>query len=231
MKCHRVAVPALVLLLAVPAFAAAPLEETPARLPTILVSATRIEATLATSPDAITVVTREEIEQLQLSTVAEVLESVPGVTVMRNGQPGGQTSVFMRGAKREHTLVLIDGVRVNNAFNGGFNFVDLAVDNVERIEVVRGPQSSRYGSEALGGVINIVTKRGAAVPTGAASLELGSNSSVRARGAAAGNLGQFGISAEASYFDTTTSGRTASTTRSAGPSAPPGRRWSVWMSA
>lgn len=203
MKCHRVAMPALVLLLAAPVFAAPPAElAPPTRLPDIIVSATRIESTLATSPDAITVVTREEIGQLQAGTVADVLETVPGVIVMRNGQPGGQASVFMRGAKREHTLVLIDGVRVNSAFNGGFNFVDLAVDNVERIEVVRGPQSSRYGSEALGGVINIVTKRGAAMPTGAALLELGSNSSVRARGSAAANIGRFGLSAEASYFDT-----------------------------
>ena len=84
--------------------------------------------------------------------------TVPGVIVSHTGQPGALTSVFMRGANSMHTLVLVDGVRVNNAFNGRFDFVDLTVDNVERIEVVRGPQSTRYGSDALGGVINIVTK-------------------------------------------------------------------------
>ena len=203
MHCRRVAVPALALLLAVPAFAAQPVEETAAtRVPEILVSATRIESTLATSPDAITVVTREEIEQLNARTVADVLETVPGVSVSHTGQPGAQTSVFMRGANSGHTLVLIDGVRANNAFNGRYDFVDLTVDNVERIEVVRGPQSTRYGSDALGGVINIVMKRGAAEPTGAALLEVGSNASLRARGSAAATVGKLGVSAEISYFDT-----------------------------
>jgi vitamin B12 transporter len=93
-------------------------------------------------------------------------------------------------------------VRANNAFNGRYDFVDLTVDNVERIEVVRGPQSTRYGSDALGGVINIVMKRGAAAPTGAALLEVGSNASLRARGSAAATVGTLGVSAEISYFDT-----------------------------
>jgi vitamin B12 transporter len=200
---RRVAVPALVLLLAVPAFAEQPAEEAAAtRVPAILVSATRIETTIATSPDAITVVTREEIEQLQARTVADVLVTVPGVIVSHTGQPGSQTSVFMRGANSGHTLVLVDGVRVNSAFNGRYDFVDLSVDNVERIEVVRGPQSTRYGSDALGGVINIVTKRGAAQTTGAALLELGSNASVRARGSASASVGTLGVSAEISHFDT-----------------------------
>ena len=200
---RRVAVSALVLLLAVPAVAAPPVDETPdTRVPEIIVSATRIESTLAASPDAITVVTREEIEQLQARTVADVLATVPGVTISHTGQPGAQTSVFMRGANSGHTLVLIDGVRVNNAFNGRYDFVDLTVDNIERIEVVRGPQSTRYGSDALGGVINIVMKRGAAEPTGTALLEVGSNSSLRARGSAAASVGKLGVSAEMSYFDT-----------------------------
>ncbi|MHB8836617.1 MAG: TonB-dependent receptor plug domain-containing protein [Candidatus Methylomirabilia bacterium] len=201
---HRsVVVSALVLLLAVPVRAAQPVDESPAaRVPEILVSATRIESTLATSPDAITVVSREEIEQLQARTVADVLETVPGVIVSHTGQPGAQTSVFMRGANSGHTLVLVDGVRVNSAFNGRYDFVDLTVDNVERIEVVRGPQSTRYGSDALGGVINIVTKRGAPEPTGAALLELGSNASLRARGSAAASVGTLGVSAEISHFDT-----------------------------
>ena len=134
--------------------------------------------------------------------MADVLETVPGVSVSHTGQPGAQTSVFMRGANSGHTLVLIDGVRVNNAFNGRYDFVDLTVDNVERIEVVRGPQSTRYGSDALGGVINIVMKRGAAEPTGAALLEVGSNASLRARGSAAATVGTLGVSAEISYFDT-----------------------------
>ena len=172
-------------------------------MPEIVVSATRIESTLATSPDSITVVTREEIENIQARTVADVLETVPGVIVSRTGQPGGQTSVFMRGANSGQTLVLVDGVRVNSAFNGRFDFVDMTVDNVERIEVVRGPQSTRYGSDALGGVINIVTqeerrgqrrlgaRRGAAATTAS-----------RTRASLAAALGGLSFSAEGGTFDT-----------------------------
>lgn len=203
MHCRRVVVPALALLFAVPAFAAPPAEETTAAtVPVILVSATRIESTLATSPDAITVVTREDIENLQARTVADVLTAVPGVIVSHTGQPGALTSVFTRGANSMHTLVLVDGVRVNSAFNGRYDFVDLSVDNIERIEVVRGPQSTRYGSDALGGVINIVTRRGAAVPTGTVLVEAGTNASLRARGSAAASVGTLGVSAEVSHFDT-----------------------------
>jgi len=202
MFCRRFAVPVLALLFAVPAGAQSVEETAATRVPEVIVSATRIESTLATSPDAITVVSREEMDQLNARTVADVLETVPGVSVSHTGQPGAQTSVFMRGANSGHTLVLIDGVRVNNAFNGRYDFVDLTLDNVERIEVMRGPQSTRYGSDALGGVINIVMKRGAAEPTGAVLLEAGSNASLRARGSAAATVGKLGMSAEISYFDT-----------------------------
>lgn len=171
--------------------------EVPAGVPTIVVSATRIESTLATSPDAITVVTREEIEGLQQRFVSDVLETVPGVSVSRTGQLGGFVGVFLRGASSGQTLVLIDGVRANNAFNGRFDFLDLPVDNVERIEVIRGPQSTRYGSEALGGVINIVTRRGAAT-SGSALFEVGSNATRRGRGSLAVRLGTLGFSAEGS---------------------------------
>ena len=205
---RRPAAPALVVLLALPLLAVPPAvaqtvgESTGTRVPPIIVSATRIESTMAASPDAITVVTREEIEQQQRRTVADVLQTVPGVIVSRSGQPGAQTSVFLRGANSGQTLVLVDGIRVNNAFGGRYDFANLSVDTVERIEVVRGPQSTRYGSDALGGVINIVTRRGAAIPTGAALLEAGSNDSLRARGSAAATFGSFGVSAEASWFET-----------------------------
>lgn len=195
----------LATVLAVPAslvLAADPAVQGAAEVRPILVTATRIESSLATSPDAITIVTREQIEQAQARTVADVLQGVPGVTVLRNGQPGGQTSAFLRGANSGHTLVLVDGVRVNNAFSGRFDFVDLPVDNVERVEVVRGPQSTRYGSDALGGVINIVTRRGAARPAASLLVEGGGNASLRTRGAASGTLGGVGLSAEVGSLDT-----------------------------
>lgn len=132
----------------------------PVHLPEVVVTATRIPTALDRSPVAATVVTRKEMAERQLNTVADVLRAQAGVDVNQTGQPGGNTSVFLRGANGSHTLVLIDGVRVNRPFDNTFNFADLLTDNVERIEILRGPQSTIYGSEALGGVINIVTKQG-----------------------------------------------------------------------
>jgi len=199
----RLAAVSLALALAVPAFAQQPTEPPAAvQVPEILVSATRIESTLATSPDSITVVTREEIDNLQARTVADVLDTVPGVSVSRSGQPGAQTSVFLRGANSGQTLVLVDGVRANNAFGGRFDFANLTVDNVERIEVVRGPQSTRYGSDALGGVINVVTRKSATATTGAALVEIGGNDSTRTRATVTAVQGALSLSAEGGTFDT-----------------------------
>lgn len=124
----------------------------------VLVTGTRLPEPQETSPTPVTVLSRLEIEQSQQRLVADVLRGTPGLDVARTGQPGGLTSVFLRGANSAHTLVLVDGIRVNNAFNNAFDFSQLSVDNIERIEILRGPQSTLYGSEALGGVINIVTK-------------------------------------------------------------------------
>lgn len=200
---RRLAAASLALSLAVPAYAQQPQDPgAAARLPEILVTATRIESTLATSPDAITVVRREEIEALQARSVADVLETVPGITISRSGQPGAQTSVFLRGANSGQTLVLVDGVRVNNAFGGRFDFANLTVDNVERIEVVRGAQSTRYGSDALGGVINVVTRKRAAANAASAQVELGGNASSRTRVGLSAVLGSVSLSAEGGTYDT-----------------------------
>jgi vitamin B12 transporter len=124
------------------------------------------------------------------------------VEVVRQGQPGALTSVFIRGANGNQTLVLIDGVRVNNAFNNAFDFANLPVDNVERIEILRGPQSTLYGSEALGGVVNIVTKQCVDQPTGAVMVEGGNNQSLRTRSSFGANFGKLYLAAETSYFTT-----------------------------
>ena len=170
------------------------------RLEEVVVTGTRIPTEAETAPNSITVVPHEQIEQTQAQTVQEVLRDVPGVEVAQTGQPGGQTSVFLRGANGEHTLVLIDGVRVNNAFNSAYDFANLPVDNIDHIEVLRGPQSTLYGSEAMGGVINIVTKRGAAQPTGSVLVEGGSDDALRSCGSFAGTFGKLSLSAGASFF-------------------------------
>ena len=92
--------------------------------------------------------------------MADALREVPGISVVQTGAPGQLTSVFTRGLRSEHTQVLLDGIPINQGLQGAFNFADLTVDDIDRIEVVRGPQSTIYGPRALAGVIQIFTRRG-----------------------------------------------------------------------
>ena len=109
---------------------------------------------------AITVITRADLERQQVRHVADALRGVPGVAVGRSGAFGNFTQVRIRGAEGNHTLVLIDGVEANNTTDGEFDFSNLAAEDIERIEVIRGPMSALYGSGAVGGVISIITRRG-----------------------------------------------------------------------
>ena len=111
----------------------------------VVVTATKTEVPIKDATSSVTVITEEEIQAKKAKTVSDVLRDVPGLDVTQTGGPGGLTSVFMRGGNSSHTLVLIDGVRVNDPTTGEFNFADLTVDNIERIEIVRGPQSTLYG--------------------------------------------------------------------------------------
>ncbi|HDZ24439.1 MAG TPA: TonB-dependent receptor [Desulfobacteraceae bacterium] len=156
----------------------------------VVVTATRIETASSEVGSSITVITNQQIEQRQNTTVPEILRTVPALDVVRSGGPGGQTSVFIRGAKSEHTLVLIDGIEMNDPITPGrsYDFANLTTDNIERIEIIRGPQSTLYGSDAIGGVINIITKRGKGKPSGFVSAEGGSfNTFTEKAGVSGGN--------------------------------------------
>ena len=168
-------------------------------LPEITITATRIATPQEKSPTSTTVITREEIEQSQQHMVVDVLHAQPGVAVAASGQPGTVTGVFLRGANNNQTLVLVDGIRVNSPFNNQYDFSQLPVDNVERIEILRGPQSTLYGSEAAGGVINIVTKRGTCLPTGWLETEYGSFNTSITKGSFADSFGKFSIATDGSY--------------------------------
>ena len=126
---------------------------------------------------AITVFTEEYIEEKQAKTVAEVLQDAPGVSISSTGGMGQQTSVFIRGAASNNTVVIIDGVKVTDqsSSSGGFDFANLTTDSIERIEVIRGSQSALWGSDALGGVINITTKKGKEGFNSSANMEFGAN--------------------------------------------------------
>lgn len=168
----------------------------------IIVSATRLETPEEDSPASISVLREDELEIKQTRRVADALREVPGITVTQSGAPGQLTSVFTRGLRSEHTQVLLDGIPVNQGLQGAFNFADLTVDNIDRIEVVRGPQSTLYGPRALAGVIQIFTKRGSGTPTGSFSAEAGSFGTFRESLAGEGSWKEFDYSVALSRLDT-----------------------------
>lgn len=130
------------------------------QLPDVVVSASRVPLPAKEIGSAVTVITGKELEQRQVRVVSDVLRDVPGVAVSRTGPVGAFTQIRIRGAEGNHTLVLIDGIEVNNPAGGSeFNFANVLNAEIARIEVLRGPQSALYGSDSIGGVINIVTKR------------------------------------------------------------------------
>lgn len=125
----------------------------------LLVSATRTEASVAAVPASAYVISANDLARSQRVSVRDALRSSPGVTVIQSGRRGGVTSLFVRGGESDYTKVLIDGVPANDA-GGAFDLSDLTVDNAERVELVRGPQSALYGSDAVSGVLQFVTRRG-----------------------------------------------------------------------
>ncbi len=143
---------------------------------TIVVTANRLATPVSQTASSVTVITAKEIQQSQATNLAEALRSVPGLNVVQSGGPGQQTSLFLRGANAEHVLVLIDGVKINDPSspNNATNLANLGVANIDRIEILRGPQSVLYGSDAVGGIIQIFTKRGTGRPEINLSAEGGS---------------------------------------------------------
>ncbi len=129
----------------------------------VVVTATRYEKSVSKEGKSITVVTEDEIKKSGKKTVADVLETVAGVTITRYGTEGSLTNVYIRGSKSGNVLILIDGVKVSDPTLPGnlYDIAGLMTSNIERIEVIKGAMSSMYGAEASGGVINIITKKGA----------------------------------------------------------------------
>ena len=141
----------------------------------VVVTATRTAQTVDALLAPVSVIDREEIEALQPVTVSDILRTVPGVSVSNTGGLGQPSAVFLRGAEFDHVLVLIDGVKVGSATLGSTAFQFLDPDQIERIEVVRGPRSSLYGPDAIGGVIQIFTRDPAKAPSASAFATGGTN--------------------------------------------------------
>ena len=137
---------------------------------------------------SVTIVTRATIEQRQAVSIADLLATTPGITVSRNGPVGGFTTLHIRGAEGEQTLTIIDGVRVNDpsAPGGGFDFANLLSGSVDRVEVLRGPNSVPWGSQAIGGVVNVVTTAPSYGVQGRGNIEYGDHDSLVANAAISG---------------------------------------------
>lgn len=155
------AVFSLASMLALPVLSADDEKETEEKktLPKILITPSRFEQSIDKVGSAVTVITREELEARQEPNLLETLRNVEGLQVIQSGGPGRVTGMFLRGATPGQTLVMIDGVPVNEANSGQFDFADISTLGVESVEIIRGPQSVMYGADAMGGVINIRTRK------------------------------------------------------------------------
>ena len=169
----------------------------------VVISATKTPVPVSHLTSAVEVITGENLERRQVKTVADALRLSQGLTVFSNGGPGTNTSVRIRGSNADQVLVLIDGAIMNSPTLGNFNFANLTTDNIERIEILRGAQSMLWGSDAMGGVINITTKKGTGAPSASAFFEYGSFSSIREGGQVSGKTGPVDFSVALSRWDYT----------------------------
>jgi len=155
----------------------------------IIVTATRLEVPAREVASSVTVIPAEELERWKRASILEVLGDVAGLFTVQSGGPGAAASAFIRGANSEHTLVLVDGVELNDPMNPSrsFDLAHLTMENVERVEILRGPQSPLYGSDALGGVINVITKKGSGKPRVTLASSAGSYGTFVNRGGISGS--------------------------------------------
>jgi len=170
--------------------------------PDVVVSATKTPTPAKQVTSAVEVITGEEMQQRKVKTVAEALRWAQGLSVNQSGGPGTTVDVRMRGGTPEQTLVLIDGAIVNSGTIGSYDFANLTSDNIERIEILRGSQSMLWGSDAMGGVINITTKRGRDNPNISAFTEYGSFNTIRGGASLSGKKGPIDFSGSITRWDT-----------------------------
>jgi vitamin B12 transporter len=167
----------------------------------VVVTATRIPTPESQVASSVTVITEQQIVAMQATTLPDVLKYVPGLNLVQSGGPGGQTSIFMRGTNSNHIKVLVDGIDISDPSspNAAFDFGQFLAQDIERIEVLRGSQSGLYGSDAIGGVINIITKNGSGPPQLTAALEGGSFQTFNQAAAVSGSQDAFSYSANVEH--------------------------------
>ena len=165
----------------------------------VAVTASRQSQSIADVLADVTVIGADEIARAGAQSLAELLAHQPGVEIVQNGGPGAVSGVFLRGANSAHTLVLIDGMRVASSSAGTTSLEAIPLAQIERIEILRGPASSLYGADAIGGVIQVFTRRGSGAVSGNASAGYGTYGTWQVNGGAGGGVGpvQFAVQAAA----------------------------------
>jgi vitamin B12 transporter len=181
---------------AVPSTVTAQAVQDSVRLEPVVVTATRTPAPPSAVPAAVTVLDGRELERRGIRTVSDALRDVAGLDVVQGGAYGGVTSLFVRGGESDYVKVLIDGVPVNDP-GGAVDLADLTTDNVERVEIVRGPVSVLYGSDAVSGVVQIFTRRGVGATRGDVTFRAGSHTTLDALGGVAGGTDAVSYAASA----------------------------------
>jgi vitamin B12 transporter len=172
-----------------------------AKLGTVVISASKVPRPAATLSQAVTVLSGDDLRARGVSRVSDALREVPGATLVQSGSPGSLTSLFLRGGESRYTKVLIDGVPVN-APGGFFDFSHLTTDNIDRIEIVRGPASVLYGADAVTGIVQIFTRTGSAERRGSLSGRGGTYHSFDIAGDASGSTPLGGFSLGAAHHST-----------------------------
>ncbi|MGZ6037785.1 MAG: TonB-dependent receptor plug domain-containing protein [Phenylobacterium sp.] len=171
-------------------------------LSAVVVAADRLPTRRADVGSSITLITAEDIARKQETTLPDVLKDVPGLNVVQTGGPGGSTSVFLRGTNSNHVKVLVDGIDMSDPSTptATFDFGQFATGDIARVEVLRGPQSGLYGSDAIGGVINVITREGQGPARFTAGLEGGSFDTFNQKAAVSGSTGAFHYAADLAHL-------------------------------
>jgi vitamin B12 transporter len=171
------------------------------RLETVVVSATKVAVPASSLTQAVTVISGDDLRARGVTRVSEALSEVPGAALVQNGSYGAVTSLFLRGGESRYTKVLVDGVPVNAA-GGFFDFSHLTTDNIDRIEIVRGPASVLYGADAVSGVVQIFTRRAGAKSHGSVAFRAGTYASRDVQAEGSGGAGPFSMSFGAGHHST-----------------------------
>ncbi len=176
--------------------------ESEQKLAPVVVTATRIPQPISQIGTTVTVLTKDQIDAQKIQTVGNALSEVPGVVVTQSGSPGSLTEVSIRGTTAAETLVMVDGVELNTGSSGSFDLANLTTDGFDRMEVLRGAGGSLYGTQAIGGAINLITQEGEGAPHASFLSEAGNDATERQVFTLTGQQGKLHYAGALQYFST-----------------------------